>query len=193
MPELDVLEIQRLQKQDKTLLTLMGNPKAKKKIFEAYKEVNPDARIPELEMEEAARAPVVALEKTVDELKAQLAAEKSEREKAEKLAQLSGSVEKGMSKLKQAGWFDEDLKKVRELMDERGILDVDIAAAYYEKQNPPAEIATPRGHGGFNFVENVQEGEKDLKQLLDTKGNSEVLADKMAREALNEFRGSLRR
>ena len=36
-------------------------------------------------------------------------------------------------------------------------------------------------------------GEKDLKQLLDTKGNSEVLADKMAREALNEFRGSLRR
>ena len=33
MPELSEVEIQRLQTQDRTLHSLMGNPKAKKKIL----------------------------------------------------------------------------------------------------------------------------------------------------------------
>ena len=78
-------------------------------------------------------------------------------------------------------------------MEERGILDIEVAAAFYEKQNPPQVPATPRGMGGWNFVEQVNDSEADLKKLLDTRGNNEVLADKMAREALNEFRGATRR
>jgi len=193
MPELSEVEIQRLQTQDRTLHSLMGNPKAKKKILEAYKAANPEASIPELEIEEAAKAPVMALEKDIADLKKQLADEKAENEKNAKLAKLGDSIESGMTKLRQAGWFDEDLKKLREVMDERGIVDVDIAAAYYEKQHPPQEVVTPRGVGGWNFIDNVQDGEKDLQKLLETKGNSEVLADKMARDALNEHRGTMRR
>ena len=193
MPELTEVEIQRLQTQDRTLHSLMGNPKAKKKILEAYKAANPEASIPELELEEAAKAPVMALEKDIAELKKQLADEKAENEKNTKLAQLSGSIEAGITKLRQAGWLDENIAELRKTMEERGILDVDIAAAYYEKQHPPQEVATPRGSGGWNFIENVQDGEKDLQKLLETKGSSEVLADKMARDALNEFRGAQRR
>ena len=193
MPELTEVEIQRLQTQDRTLHSLMGNPKAKKKILEAYKAANPEASIPELELEEAAKAPVMALEKDIAELKKQLADEKAENEKNTKLAQLSGSIEAGITKLRQAGWLDENITELRKTMEERGILDVDIAAAYYEKQHPPQEVATPRGSGGWNFIENVQDGEKDLQKLLETKGSSEVLADKMARDALNEYRGSMRR
>ena len=193
MPELTEVEIQRLQTQDRTLHSLMGNPKAKKKILEAYKAANPEASIPELELEEAAKAPVMALEKDIAELKKQLADEKAENEKNTKLAQLSGSIEAGITKLRQAGWLDENITELRKTMEERGILDVDIAAAYYEKQHPPQEVATPRGSGGWNFIENVQDGEKDLQKLLETKGSSEVLADKMARDALNEFRGAQRR
>ena len=193
MPELTEVEIQRLQTQDRTLHSLMGNPKAKKKILEAYKAANPEASIPELELEEAAKAPVMALEKDIAELKKQLADEKAENEKNTKLAQLSGSIEAGITKLRQAGWLDENIAELRKTMEERGILDVDIAAAYYEKQHPPQEVATPRGVGGWNFIDNVQDNEADLKKLLETKGNSEVLADKMARDALNEFRGAQRR
>ena len=193
MPELTEEEIRRLQTQDRTLHSLMGNPKAKKKILEAYKAANPDASIPELELEEAAKAPVMALEKDIAELKKQLADEKAENEKNTKLAQLSGSIEAGITKLRQAGWLDENIAELRKTMEERGILDVDIAAAYYEKQHPPQEVATPRGVGGWNFIDNVQDNEADLKKLLETKGNSEVLADKMARDALNEFRGAQRR
>src|SRR5271169_4090208 len=97
--ELDEVELQRLQKQDRTIHALMGNPKAKKKVFEAYKEANPDARIPELEMEEAAKAPVMELEKKVTELQKKLEDSDAEREKQAKLAALTGQVESGMAKL----------------------------------------------------------------------------------------------
>ena len=193
MAEIDEVELMRLRKQDQTVHALMANPKAKKKIFEAYKDVVPDAKIPELEMEEAARAPVMQLEKTVQELQKQLADDKAEREKQMKFDALNGSIESGMSKLRRDGWTDEGLGEVKKLMEERGIIDPEIAAAYYEKQHPPQVPATPRGTGGWNFVEQVQDGEKDLKQLIDTRGNSEALADKMARDALNEFRGAARR
>ena len=187
--ELDEVELQRLQKQDRTVHALMANPKAKKKIFEAYKDVVPDARIPELEMEAAAKAPVEALEKEFKDFREQVEKDKAERDKNDRLNALNGTVESGMAKLRRAGWTDDGLTEVRKLMDERGILDVEIAAAYYEKQHPPQEVATPRGVGGWNFVENVQDGEADLKKLLESKGNNEALADKMAREALNEIRG----
>ena len=42
-------------------------------------------------------------------------------------------------------------------------------------------------------MENVNDGEKDLKALIDSKGENNVLIDKMAREALFEVRGQTRR
>ena len=193
MAEIDEVELQRLIRQDKTVHALMANPKAKRKVLEAYKEHDPSARIPELDAEEAAKAPVTALEKQVAELSKQLADDKAEREKQVKLAELNGSVDSGMGKLRRAGWTDEGLAEVRKLMDEKGIIDPEIAAAYYEKQHPPATPVTPSGVGGWNFVENVQDGEADLKKLLDSHGNNEALADKMARDTLAEVRGASRR
>ena len=191
--EIDEVELLRLRRQDQTVHALMANPKAKRKVLEAYKEHDPNAKIPELEMEEAARKPVEDLSKTVADLQKQLADDKAEREKQAKLDQINGSVEAGFAKLRRGGWQDEGIEAVRKLMDEKGILDPEIAAAYYEKQHPPQAPATPSGVGGWNFVDNVQDTEKDLKSLLESKGNNEALADKMAREALQEVRGALRR
>ena len=191
--EIDEVELMRLRKQDATVHALMANPKSKRKIFEAYKEHDPNARIPELEMEAAARQPVEALEKTVSDLQKQIADDKAEREKSAKLASLSGNIEQGKAKLRREGWTDEGIADVEKVMDERGIIDVEIAAAFYEKQNPPQLPATPRGTGGWNFVDQVQDGEADLKKLIETRGASETLADKMARDALNEIRGAAAR
>lgn len=191
--DLTEADIQRLVKQDRTIQSLWSNPKAKKKILEAYKEHDPSAKIPELEIEEAARAPVMALEQTVKDLQKQMADDKAEREKEAKLNTLSTSVEKGRQKLRAEGWTDEGIAAVDKLMEERGILDVEMAAAYYEKQNPPQAPANPRGVGAWNFVEQVQDNEADLKKLLESKGGNESLSDKMARDALNEFRGATRR
>lgn len=191
--EIDEVELLRLRKQDQTVHALLANPAAKKKIFEAYKAQYPDARIPELEAEQAIQQPIKALEQTVEELKKQLGDERAEREKDAKLGALEKTIEAGKAKLRNAGWIKENIDEVEKLMQERGILDIEIAAAYYEKNHPPATPATPSGIGGWNFIENVaDDSDKELKALLDSRGQNEVLADKMAREALNEFRGARR-
>jgi hypothetical protein len=194
--ELDEVELMRLRKQDHTVQTLMANPKAKRKIFEAYKDVVPDARIPELEMEAAAKAPVEALEKEFKDFRDQVAAKDAEREKNERLSALNGSVESGMSKLRRAGWTDDGLVEVRKLMDERGILDPEIAAAYYEKQHPPAAPATPGGGvGGWDFTSAPAEDDSYTKLLLSSKSaaDNEQLAMNEANKALKDFRGSQQR
>ncbi len=188
--EIDEVELLRLRKQDQTVHALMQNPKSKKKIFEAYKEHDPNVRIPELDAEEAVKAPVNKLTEQVEALQKQIADDKAEREKNEKLSTLSGNVERGKAKLRQSGWTDEGIAEVEKVMTERGILDVEVAAAFYEKQHPPQAPATPRGQGSWGFVEGVADDEKDLKTMLESKGQNEMLADQMARKVLNEFRGA---
>jgi hypothetical protein len=193
--ELDEVELQRLQKQDRTVHALMANPQAKRKIFEAYKVVEPNARIPELDIEEAAKAPVLELEKTVKELRTQIDADKAEREKQARLAELNGSVESGMAKLRRAGWTDDGLGEVRKLMDERGIIDPEIAAAYYEKQHPPQAPATPSGSGPWNFMDAPADDDAYIKAITSSKAaaENENLVMQEAHKALNEFRGAQRR
>jgi hypothetical protein len=65
-----------------------------------------------------------------------------------------------------------------------------IAAAYIEKQNPTPPPVTPSATGSWDFINGVQDGEKDLKSLIESKGNSESIVDKMAKDALSDFRGS---
>lgn len=188
--ELDEVELQRLQKQDRTVHTLMANPKAKRKILEAYKDVDPNARIPELEVEEAARAPVQALEKTVSELQQTITKDREDRDNEKRLSALNGSVESGIAKLRRAGWTDDGLAEVRKLMDERGILDPEIAAAYYEKQHPPQNPANPSGVGGWNFMEAPAEDDTYIKAIVASKSaaDNDQLVMNEARKTVNEFR-----
>ena len=194
--ELDEVELQRLRNQDRTVGVLLSNAQAKKKIFEAYKIVEPNARIPELEMEAAAKAPVEALEKTVKELQDQIAADKAEREKQLKLDSLNGSMERGFAKLRRDGWLDDGIENVRKLMDEKGILDPEDAAAIYLAKHPPQAPATPSGTGSWNFMEPpADDGDSYTKALMASKSaaDNEQLAMTEARKALNEFRGAQRR
>ena len=193
--EVDEVELLRLQRQDATVQNIWKNPKAKRKILEAVKDADPNARIPELEIEEAARAPVMALETQVAELTKQIATDKAEREKETKLNALSGNVEKGKAKLRKEGWTDEGVAAVEKLMEEKGILDVEIAAAFYEKQHPPQAPATPSGVGSWNFMEPVSEEDAYTKAIVASKeaANNEQLVMREANKALQEFRGAQRR
>lgn len=194
--ELDEVELQRLQKQDRTVHALMANPQAKKKIFEAYKVVEPNARIPELEIEEAARAPVMELEKTVKELQGQIAADKAEREKQIKLDSLNGNMERGFAKLRSQGWLDDGIENVKKLMEEKGYIDPEDAAKIYLADHPPQTPATPSGTGSWGFTEPpAGDGDSYTKTLLASKSaaDNEQLAMNEARKALTEFRGAQRR
>ena len=193
--EVDEVELLRLRKQDQTVQHIWGNPKARRKIQEAVKEADPNMRIPELEIEEAAKAPVMALEKTVADLQKQIADDKAEREKNDKLNALNHSVESGFGKLRKSGWTDDGLVEVKKLMEERGIIDPEIAAAYYEKQHPPQVPATPSGVGAWNFGEVADDTDAYSKALMASKNAAEndSLVMREAGKALQEIRGAGRR
>ena len=193
--EVDEVELLRLRKQDQTVQHIWGNPKARRKIQEAVKEADPNMRIPELEIEEAAKAPVMALEKTVADLQKQIADDKAEREKNATLGSIRDRIEASKLKFRQAGWFAEDIEKVEKLMEEKGTTDFELAAAYYEKQHPPQVPATPSGVGAWNFGEVADDTDAYSKALMASKNAAEndSLVMREAGKALQEIRGASRR
>ena len=72
-----------------------------------------------------------------------------------------------------------------------------IAAAYIEKQNPPQPPAMPGGTGSWNFLDiPAEDKDADNKRLITQtalKESSDSVTDKMARDALNEFRSATAR
>lgn len=173
-----------------TIAKITSNPKGKLLLQEAHKLVDPEnARTPELDMQAAIHEPVSKLEAKIDKFMDEQKADREKRERDDRLAKLAADQAAGLTRLRSSGkWTDEGIAAVEKLMAEKGILDVDIAAAAIEKQMPAAVPVTPRGHGGWNFVDMTDETDADLKKLVETKGQSEPLIDRMAQKALAEVR-----
>ena len=193
MPEIDENELIQLRRLQGVAAKITANPKAKKLLEQAYKEVEPNAPTPTLDAERQIQEPLAEANKRIAALEAEQKKDRDDRENASKLSQLNDAVEKGFAALRADGWQEDGIKKVDELMKEKGIIDPLIAAAYIEKQHPKQDPVTPSGSGSWNFIDSVQDGEADLKKLIESKGQSEPLADKMARDALTEIRGPSRR
>jgi Skp family chaperone for outer membrane proteins len=191
--EIDETELLQLRQLQGIARKMAQNPKAAKLFEQAHKEIDPNAVTPHIDRDKAISEPMEAALKKIADLEAKLQKDAEDRDQNTKLSDLNRKVEDGFAQLKKDGWQDEGLKLVDTLMKEKGILDPMIAAAYVEKQHPQQEVVTPGGIGSWNFIESVQDGEADLKKLIETKGNSESLTDKMAREALAEIRGPSRR
>lgn len=172
---------------------IMSNPKAALLVEQARKLVDPNAPTPRIEQDKLLNEPVEAIKKEFEDFKKQQAEEKAEFEKKTRLEALNGTVTAGLAKLRRDGWTDDGIKEIEKLMEEKGILDPEIAAAYHEKMHPPQTPLTPGGSGAWNFMELPTDGDADLKKLIETKGESPGLLDKMARDALNEVRGQSRR
>lgn len=192
--EVDEEQLLSDQKLRATVGRLMANPKAKLLIQEAAKVVDPTANTPELDAVRAAGEKLDPVSKELSELRKEMAEEKANREARERLQALNAQHEAGFSRLRQQGWTDKGIEEVRKIMEEKGILDHDIAAAYHEKLHPPQNLVTPNGSGGWNFMDQVSaDTDADLKKLIETKGDSIPLIDKMARDALTEHRNQSRR
>ena len=84
-------------------------------------------------------------------------------------------------------------------MEDKGILDHEIAADHWDKQHPPQMPISPNGRGGaWNFMETNPGAEKDPQQefvdkLIATQGKNDNLIDKRAFETLTEVRANTRR
>lgn len=193
MPEIDEVELRGLHKLKQTVQTIIANPAAKKLVEQAHKMVDPNALTPALDQEKVINEPINAALARMAELQKTIEDERAERAKADKLNAVGSKIDTGLAKLRSEGWTEEGITGVRKLMDDNGIIDPEIAASHFEKLHPPQLPSNPSGTGAWNFMEQVSDGEADLKKLIETKGESQIHLDKMARDALNEVRGQSRR
>lgn len=198
MPKVEIEEdeLQRLNRVQNTLRTIVGNPKAKVLLEQAHKLVDPQAVTPELDRINEIKEPVSAVEKKLDEFIAAQKTEREEREKKEKLDALSQKYEQQKQQLLSGAltgerWTDEGVKKLEAFMQERGIIDFDIAVPAFERLHPPPPPATPSSTR-WDFTEvGTGDADKDIKALLESRGNNEILTDKMAHDALREHREAM--
>ena len=187
--EVDEVELMNLRRLGGIASRIQQNPKGRKLLEQAYKEIDPQAATPTLDAEALANEPIDAMRKEMEDLKKQLADEKAEGEKNARLADLQRLESEGLATLRRDGWTDEGITGVKELMEKKGILDPLDAAAIFERDHPRPQPVTPSGHGAWGFMDNVQDGEKDLKSLIESRGENNSLIDRMAREALADIRG----
>lgn len=169
MPEISQQELNLLRSAHALMDQLMGHPKTKRDIQKLVKTIHPNVTTDD-ELAEPLVGPIK------EELNA-LKKWKQEQEDAKIEAQFTGSF----SQLKKDGWTDEGIEKLKKLMVDRQIPDVDAAAALFEKQNPPErELAPAIRSNDWNI------GDKDddkYKRLLD---DPDRFARDEAAKVLNE-------
>lgn len=187
--EVDEDELVRDRKLRAVVAKIYSNPKAKLLLQQAHKEVDPEAQTPDLDAQKPIDDAISGMKQELSNFIAETKKEKAEREDRERLESLNGRITSGLADLKRQGWTEQGIKGVQELMEKYGIVDPEIAASHYEKLHPPATPAMPGGTGAWNFLEMPAEDDVDLKKLIETKGESAPLLDKMVRETLAETRG----
>lgn len=173
--------------------SILKNPKAKRLLQQAHKLVDPNAVTPDLDEDERSNAAYKELHDRLTAFEKEAKEKEAKAEQDRTLAALNASIDSGIAKLRAAGWTDEGVNGVRELMEKKGILDVEDAAILFEKANPPPPPSTPSGSGSWGFFEMPGDGQDDLKKLIASKGDDESLLRKMTSEALTEVRGGVRR
>jgi hypothetical protein len=175
---------------------IVANPAARRRLEEAHKLVDPNASTPLLDQERLANEPLTAMK---GELSAEIAALKKEREdekREQTLASIADKQTKAFARLKNEHRFtDEGIESVRKMMETKGLLDVDDALAIWEKANPPQVPATPGGGmtgTSWGFADVNADSDKLIQELISTKGESTSVADRMANNALQDFRAGRR-
>jgi hypothetical protein len=193
MVEVDEEQLLRDQNLRKLVEKVMADPEAAVLVEQAVKKIDPNAKTPKLDARKAVVEPVDQLRKEMaDFIKAQNE-DREKRDAEAKRNDLKAKVEAGFAELRARGWMPDGIKKVEELMEQKGLLDPLDAADLYEKRNPPPAPTTPTG-GGWNFPEIPTGADANSyeKALLDSKGQNDLIAERQAMEVLNEIRGARR-
>jgi hypothetical protein len=188
--EIDEAEYNRLKGVADLAAAIHANPDGRKLLEQAHRTINPRAPTPTLEQEARFAQPLQELQKQVADV-AKLVTDRFDKDESEKkLDAIRRQQDEAFERLvTNSGYRPEGIEAVKKIMTEKGILDVEVAASYFERINPPSAPITPTGSNSFNFVEAFNdESDKALKQLLDSRGDSEAALNKLVGEALNDVR-----
>jgi len=191
--ELDEDEYNRMKALQGVAAKIVANPNARKMLEQAHKLVEPNAPTPLLDQEKAQLEPLNAIKTELTTEIEKLRKEREDEKREATLASIAQRQQAGLAKLRREGYTDEGVAAVQKLMEDKGLLEVDDAVAIFEKANPPKTPSTPSGGmtgTAWGFADSTETTDKSIQDLIASKGQNESLVDRMASQALNEFRQS---
>ena len=162
------------------------NPEARARLQEAVAIAAPEQAGPEIRIRKEVTDRIGGLEKTITDFIGEQQKEREERKADEDRRRLENQWLSGRQKLRDAGYNDEGLTKVEELMEKRGIADHEAAMALFERENPPPEPVSTGG-SRWNFFDQRDAGNLGLDKLL--AGDDEGFLAQALPTALKEGRG----
>ena len=175
---------------------IVSDPKARRKLEEAHKLVDPNASTPFLDQERLANEPMTAMRTELTDQIAALKKERDDEKREQTLASIADKQAKAFARLKnEHRYTDEGVEAVRKLMETKGLLDVDDAVAIFERANPPAVPATPGGGmtgTSWGFADVNDKSDELIKQLIASKGENDYVTNQMTTAALQDFRAGKR-
>ena len=189
--EIDEAEYNRMHALAVVANRIVQNPAARRRLEEAHKIVEPNAPTPFLDQERLREEPMNALKTEMQAKIDKLEKEREDERRETSLRSTLDKQERAFAKLKhEHRYTDEGVKAVRELMEAKGLLDVDDAVAIFERTHPPQMPATPAGGvtgASWGFADTNDQTDALIKELLANKGEGNAV-DRLAGQALQEFR-----
>lgn len=168
---------------------IVANPAARRKLEEAQKLIDPNAATPALDAEASTMGPINALRDELTKKLDDLNKGQEERDRQARINEIAGKQASDKTQLRRDGYTDEGLTAIEKIMTDKGLLDVMDAVAIFERTNPPPAPITPGAGSGWNFTDVTAEADKNIADLIASRGSNDQIADRMVREAINEFRG----
>jgi|SRR5579863_4668699 len=190
--EIDETEYAALGGIKRTVDAMLANPEARKKLLSAQKTVNPNAVIPEIDAAEPVKAELEATNKTLADIRKEIAEEKAARELQAQTDKFMAEWEKQKAKLRKDGFFDEAIDEIEKLAKEKNIADLDLAASHYIRLHPPEAPVQPGTSSHWNLFDPTEAEESLIKDFLPSQGEDNSVLNKAIKKSLDETRGQRR-
>jgi DNA-binding protein H-NS len=174
---------------------IINDPDLKMPAWELFKKKNPNVPVPEFDAAHAASKPILeklaALEKQIADDKDRREKEDSERTERTREQTAKETIAQARRRLKADGWGDEAIGKIEALMQERGIGDYDVAAAYVRSQLPKTVPLNQTYEGRDLNWFNPGDDQPDAKLLMENprKFKNDMVRKFMQDKANGDLRG----
>jgi hypothetical protein len=186
--EIDEAELANYKALSGFLNKALANPKTRREILKVQKQLDPNASIPELDANEPVLGEVDALRKELASFREENAKERHDREERDRVAALTTRWNTGRDSLRKAGYNEDGIKKIEEIMEQEGIANHDVAQAYFERLNPPPAPVRPAA-AAFNMLDQIHGAPEDVfKDLISSKGQDDNVLQRSINKVLSDTR-----
>jgi hypothetical protein len=187
--EIDESELLSLRGVNEVVSAMLANPQARPLVLRARKIQDPRAPIPEIDAAQPFNHAMEAVRREIGDWRKEQHERDQKREAEETTRKFTENWERQKDSLRQQGWRSDGIAEIEKFALERGVADLELAAAGYEKLHPPAEPLNTNGYGSWDFF-TPSEGDQQnfIEKMMASRGDDEGALRAETHKALTEFR-----